>query len=83
MDKFFKQIPDKLSSFFKDAIDKKIMKNEINPVILSDLITSPYAMITLFSEMNKVHKNKDIMDPAFRQNFVDQQLLILFSSIIK
>ena len=76
--KIFQSIPEKLSAFFQDGIDKGIIKKEFDPAFLSDLVTQPFFMKTLFSESNKLQKDKNASD---RMHFINQHLSVLFESI--
>ncbi|MGE3611648.1 MAG: TetR/AcrR family transcriptional regulator [Bacteriovoracaceae bacterium] len=79
--RIFNKIPDKLTAFFKEAIEKNILRENIDPVILGQLIVHPFFMQTLFSE--KPTKTKNLSDANERNYFIDQQLLIFFQGILK
>lgn len=77
--KIFNKIPDKLTGFFKEAIEKGILRKDIDPVTLGQLIINPLFMQTLFSE--KPSKNRILSDANERNSFIEQQLLVFFQSI--
>lgn len=80
--KIFHTIPEKLEAFFQQAIDKKILNPKVNPAILVDLINQPLYMQTLFSDMKRTHKQNSVLDAGYRQNFVEQMLMVIFESIL-
>jgi len=71
------KIPQKIVAFFSDAKKKKIIKDDIDPVVLSDIIVQPYFLLTLFSDLQKNLHQKDVTDPSFRSRYIDQQLGLL------
>ncbi len=77
--KIFNKIPDKLTGFFKEAIEKGILRKDIDPETLGQLIINPLFMQTLFSE--KPSKNRILSDANERNSFIEQQLLVFFQSI--
>ena len=77
--KIFNKIPEKLTAFFKEAIEKGILRKDIDPVTLGQLIINPLFMQTLFSE--KPTKNRILSDANERNSFIEQQLLVFFQSI--
>ena len=76
------KIPQKIVAFFSDAKKKKIIKDGIDPVVLSDIIVQPYFLLTLFSDLQKNLHQKDVTDPSFRSCYIDQQLSLLLSGIL-
>lgn len=79
--KIFQRVPEKLTEFFQDAIDKGIVRKDLDPTVLGDIITNPLFTQTLFSDVSRFGRHKNVADPAYRSHFVDQQLSLLFESI--
>lgn len=81
--KIFHKVPETMTAFFQKAIDNGILKKDVDPAVLGDLVTQPLFMHILFAEANKQMKNKNVGDSKYRQHFIDQQLQILLEPIFK
>lgn len=77
----FEELPNILSNFFKEAQDKGIIRKELDTMVMGDLLIQPVFMHVLFAESSRLHKNRDVSDPVYRQHIVDQQLMILFENL--
>lgn len=80
--KIFHRIPEKLTEFFQTAIDRGVVRSDLDPKVLGDIITQPLFIQTLFSEASKFGGHKNVSDPTYRAHFIDQLLSLIFESIL-
>lgn len=77
--RIFNKIPEKLTAFFKEAIEKEIIRKDIDPFILGELIVHPLFTQTLFLE--RPLRNKSLTQLNERNLFIEQQLGLLSQGI--
>jgi AcrR family transcriptional regulator len=77
----FQEFPETFTVFLADAQTKSIINKELDPRVLSKMVTNQVFMQVLFSDLSKSYFNQDIADSAFRDFLIDQQLRVLFKGI--
>lgn len=81
LNKIFRAVPERLALFFIVAIEKDIIRKEIDPVVLCDEFTQSIFVHTLFAEVNKTGKMRNALEPAFRKHFIEQKLMMMIEGI--
>jgi AcrR family transcriptional regulator len=80
INKIFHKIPETIEGFFKSAQNLGIIRKELNVSMLCDQILSPVFMQVLFLE--RISKQKNVADPQYRRQFVEQQITSLMKGIL-
>ena len=80
INKIFHKIPETIENFFRAAQEARVIRKDLDVSMLCDQILSPLFMQVLFLE--RFSKQKNVADPHYRRQFVDQQINVLLKGIL-